>query len=223
MRETCLIVQLIAARLIRALDAIYALGHYLARFNYHLRGGKMNNLLKNSFVAAMMLILSGCLEQTFAQRCAGDISYIIRNERGEIIDAETVELQYIRRFEHNGMESFAGFRSPTYAQDYDAVKMLEFQTRCGLDLAEVALKYEGHTMLLRFHNIPAELNFFVDSVPFREGTYEIDFKNRSGYTLTGVTLNRKGLRSKGEKYLLHRIAELGLLVSSENWRRMNSR
>ena len=179
----------------------------------------MNNLLRASFIAALMLILSGCLERTSAQKCAGDISYVIRNGQGEIIDAEKVELKYLRRFTMRGRESFLGFKAPTYAREHDSLKMLKFQTRCGLDLAEVKLKYEGHNMLLRFHNIPQEMNFVVDSVPFGEGTYEINFKNRWAETIEGVTLNREGLRSNGEKSLLGSIAEAGLLVSSENWRK----
>lgn len=100
----------------------------------------MNNLPKGSFIAAVILILGGCLEQTSAQRCSGEISYTVRNQQGEIIDAEKVGLKYLRRFVQKWRESFAGFRAPTYAMDYDSIKMLKFQTRCGLDLAEVKLK-----------------------------------------------------------------------------------
>ena len=157
----------------------------------------MNNLLKGSFIAALMLILSGGLEQTFAQRCAGHLRYIIRNERGEIIDIEKVELKYIRRFMNDAPSPLPNNEGPRYEGGYDSVQPLDVKTECGLNLAEVALKYEGHTMLLRFHNIPPELAFFVDSVPFREGTYEIDFKSRYAENLRGVRLNRAGLRSKG--------------------------
>ena len=184
----------------------------------------MNNVLKGSLIAAMLLVVGGGAEQAYAQRCGGDLSYTVRNKQGEIIDADKVELGYIRSFVSDGAEPLIDYGHPwNYVTRDDSMKMLTVETRCGQYLVEVALKYEGRAMLLRFHNIPPELNFFVDSVPFGEGIYEIDFKSRTATTLRGVTLNREGLRSKGEKYLLRSIAQLGLLVSSENWRRTSSK
>ena len=155
----------------------------------------MNNLLKGSLIAAMLLIVGGGLDQAYAQRCGGDLSYTVRNKQGEIIDAEKVELRYVRRFISDGSEPITEAGHPwNYVTRDDSMKMLRVETGCGYYRVEVALKYEGHTMLLRFRGIPPELNFFVDSIPFQEGTFEIDFK--SDIKLRGVELNREGLKDK---------------------------
>jgi hypothetical protein len=178
----------------------------------------MNNLLKDSFIAVLIL-LSGCSEHIYAQRCGGDLSYIVRNKKGEIIDAEKAGLKYIRTVIYKGEEPITNYGYPW--KHIDSAKMLNIKTYCGMYLAEIALEYEGRMMLLRFHNIPAELNFYIDSVPFEEGIYEIDFK--SDMELKGQTLNREGLRSKEGKYMLRAYAQAGRLVSAKNWKRTNSK
>ena len=48
----------------------------------------MNNLLKGSFIATLLLLLGGCSDSIYAQRCGGDVSYIVRNESGEITEPD---------------------------------------------------------------------------------------------------------------------------------------
>ena len=57
--------------------------------------------------------------------------------------------------------------------------------------------------------------FFLDSLPFQEGTFEIDFK--SDMYLKSVKLNREGLRGKEGKYFHRGTAKFGHLVAAENW------
>jgi hypothetical protein len=204
----------------------------------------MNSILKASFIAALILLLGGDTTQTYAQRCGGSVTYIVRNKKGEIIDTEKVNLRLIRKIpiggepvtytgdqlHIGGVDSIIRLRieerllEPDEGDErVDSIKVLLIKTGCGMHLVEVALEYKSRIMLLRFHNIPGDLNFYVDSVPFREGTYEIDFKG--DLELKGPKLNREGLRSKGGKYVLlvRDYAQAGRLVAAKNWRRTSSK
>jgi hypothetical protein len=178
----------------------------------------MNNLLKGSFIAALILLLGGCSEQIYAQRCGGDVSYIVRNESGEIIDPEEVGLKFVRvKITNSSTEPVIEYENENSVRDVDSIKTVRFPTGCGVYLAEVALEIEGRLMLLRFHHIPMELNFFIDSLPFQEGTFEIDFKSNT--RLEGMELNREGLKCKEGKCVLRDVAQAGYLVSATNWKR----
>jgi hypothetical protein len=63
--------------------------------------------------------------------------------------------------------------------------------------------------------MPPETNFFLDSLPFQEGTFEIDFK--SDMYLKSMKLNREGLRGKEGQYFQRGTARHGFLVAAENW------
>lgn len=191
----------------------------------------MNILLKVSFIAALILIFGGNSVQTYAQRCGGDFRYFLRDEKGALIDGEKIHLKYLREnpgagdsvtqaddrllnYNHMGRYPVAGnVIQPDERTQW--VKVLWAGTRCGVRLIEAALEQENQIMVLRFHNLPAETNFFIDSVPFQEGTFEIDFK--SDMTLKNQKLNREGLRNKQGEYFLRGTAEFGLLVSADNW------
>lgn len=180
----------------------------------------MNNLLKCFLLSSLILVSGVCSERAYAQRCGGDIGYIIRNEKGEIIDTEKIELKYIKIFLGAGrIDTHYGFNK--FVRDEYSIKVFAFMTGCGLKLVEVALEYEGKTMLLQFHNSPMELNFFVDSVPFHQGTYVIDFK--SDMALKSQTLNRRGLMNNEGLYVLRSSARLGHLVSAKSWRRVSAK
>jgi hypothetical protein len=181
----------------------------------------MNNLRKGSFMAALILLSVGYSEHAYAQRCGGDLTYIVRNKKEEIIDADIVNIKYVRKALTRWDEPVNYPVQPWNYVERDSIKGLEIETGCGVYLAEIALEYEGRMMLLRFHNIPEEKNFLVDSVAFKEGTYEIDFKN--DFYLKGQKLNREGLMSKEGKYVLRDIARVGRLVSAKNWKRISSK
>jgi hypothetical protein len=206
----------------------------------------MNRIPKASFVAALILLLSGGTSQTYGQRCGGDVKYILRNERGETVNTEKVVLKFMRKIPgpHGIPVTYAGDQIRSESLDdriwrlrieerlllpdegderVDSIKVFQIHTGCGMHLVEVALEYESRVMSLRFHNIPEELNFFVDSLPFREGTFEIDFKGDMG--LKGQKLDREGVRNKEGKYvaLLRDTAQAGRLVSAKNWIRTSSK
>lgn len=170
----------------------------------------MNNFLKGPSIVALILLLGGCSEQIYAQRCGGWVHYIVRDESGAISDPEKAGFKVVRigKTEYGTKASVSGIES---------IKTVFIQTHCGVSLAEVRLQIESRVMLLRFHNLPAETNFFVDSLPFQEGTFEIDFKD--DMSLGSQEFNRAGLKDKDGKLLLHGIAQSGYLVSAKNWKR----
>jgi hypothetical protein len=197
---------------------------------------KQMKLILNAFIAALILVLGGTTVKTYAQRCGGDLTYVLRNTKGEIIDEEKIDLKYVQNsgaYYPKDLITYDGGQvlgsvylgrhpidenviNPEKQSDRsDWVKILRFTTACGKSLIEIELEHESQTMLIRFLNIPAETNFFVDSIPFQEGTFEMDFKR--DMSLKYQKLNREGLRTKGGKYFLRGTAQYGSLVSAENW------
>ena len=168
----------------------------------------MNTLLRSSLILAVMLFM-GMSSETYAQRCGGWVRYIVRDKGGAITDPESAGLKFVRV---NGTD---------YLKDniagVESIKGVGFQTHCGKRLVEVMLQIESRVMLLRFHNLPPEIDFFVDSLPFQEGTFEIDFKREM--RLTGQELNREGLRDKDGNLLLGGTARSGYLVAASSWKK----
>ena len=175
----------------------------------------MNFLLKASTSAALILILGGTAAQTYAQRCGGDFVYVLRNQKGELIDdKEKVDARQMSEMVH--LVKFPIDEKVVSPDEHaEWVKVLRIQTQCGRRFAEAELEYENQKMVLRFLNMPPETNFFLDSLPFQEGTFEIDFK--SDMYLKNQKLNRDGLRHTGGKYFQRGTAKTGLLVAAENW------
>lgn len=182
----------------------------------------MNTLLKGTFIVALILLLGGCSEQIYAQRCGGNLTLIMRNENGKITDPGKLGLKYIRvKKRIDSTELVTDYAIKDSVQDVDTIKVIYLDTSCWeYLLVEIAFEIEDRTMLLRFHNFPMELNVFVDSLPFQEGTFEIDFK--WDLALKGQELNRKGLKDKDGKRVLREKARAGYLVSANNWIRTNS-
>lgn len=198
----------------------------------------MNSVLKVIIIAALLLILGAMPVQTYAQRCAGSFVYFVRNQKGDLIDdKEKLEMKYQRyNSSPEGMVAKVGdqmfglvhlVKHPidenkiTPDERTEWVKVLRIQTGCGQPFGEVELEYENQKMVLRFLNMPPETNFLLDSLPFQEGTLVIDFKGDS--SLKNQKLNRDGLRHKEGKYYQRGTARIGLLVSAENWIRVESR
>ncbi|HEX6127051.1 MAG TPA: hypothetical protein VFZ23_16890 [Pyrinomonadaceae bacterium] len=89
---------------------------------------------------------------------------------------------------------------------------------CGLPLVELSLKYKGDVMNLRFVNV-GEMDAVLDAVPFRSGTFEIDFSPvYHGAPGDRSRLNTSGLRN-GNELLLPWHAKGFALIAAENWKR----
>lgn len=193
-------------------------------------------LIPKACIAALILVFGGTTINIYAQRCGGDLTYFLRNTKGEIVDEEKIDLRYVQNsgayyskdlITYTGGQVLGSIYLGRYAIDptvinpekrsdrADWVKILRFETHCGKSLIEIELEHENQIMLLRFLNIPAETNFSVDSIPFQEGTFEMDFK--SDMSLKHQKLNREGLKSKDGNIFLRGTAQFGFLVSAENW------
>lgn len=200
------------------------------------RRTKRKQMKLKASIAALILVSAGTTVNTYARRCGGDLTYFLRNTKGEIIDEQKIDLRYVQN---------SGTYSPkdliTYptgqvlgsvylgrdtidqtvidpekrSEPTEWVKILRVGTACGKSLIEIELEHENQIMVIRFLNIPAETNFCVDSIPFQAGTFEMDFKR--DMSLKYQKLNREGLRSKAGTNFLRGTAQTGLLVSAENW------
>ena len=130
-----------------------------------------------------MLLCYLCPLLAYGQRCGGSIDYIVRNEAGEIIDPTLLLIKTDRialgtiYLNHEGAIGQFGDR------EIKTVKTVHIRTGCGGSF-KVELKYKGEIMKLIFHHVP-ELNFYVDSIAFRPGAYEIEF-GYNGYDLKKV-------------------------------------
>ena len=197
---------------------------------------KQMKLILKASLAALILVLAGTTVNTYAQRCGGDLTYFLRNTKGELIDEEKIDLRYVQNFGAYYPKDL--ITHPTYqvlgsvylvrevidetrinpekrSERTEWVKILRVSTGCGKSLIEVELEHENQMMVIRFLNIPAETNFCVDSIPFQAGTFEMDFK--SDMRLKYQKLNREGLTSKAGNNFLRGTARTGLLVAAENW------
>lgn len=184
----------------------------------------MNKLSRRSFFATLILLIGGCAAQIHAQRCGGDVRYIVREESGAITaltDPTNLSIKFVRV--NGGDYTAKHFRdsgSSGFVSDSEPIRIIRIQTGCGHLSAEVGLELAGKLMLLRFRNLPGELNFFVDSLPFQEGTFEIDFKDDMG--LKHLELNWEGVKDKDGKLWLHGTAQSRGLVSVNNWKRVTT-
>lgn len=175
-------------------------------------------------IAAFIVMLSAIPVTSYAQRCGGDLTYFPRNIKGEIMDEEKIDLTYVQNSKayfpkdlitHDGGQTLGSVYLGREKQNDDWVKILRFSTGCGVAFIEIELEHEDQSMLIRFLNIPAEMNFFVDSIPFQRGTYEMDFKSDMSFKFQ--KLNRDGLTSKAGNNFLRGAAQIGHVVSAENW------
>lgn len=124
------------------------------------------------------------------QRCAGSVDYLIRDDKGEIISASqiTVTVLPVEGYQNWGYgrhpyRSTRAFDSKSSSPGSNPRRelvsepeSLVFGTGCNRPLISVKLESRKVTMVLQFKNIPSELNFYIDSLPFQEGEFEIDLK-----------------------------------------------
>lgn len=190
---------------------------------------KFNLVFGFSFrLGALVLLLSALSAHVYAQRCAGHLLLVLRDKEGTIMDTQNVRLRYLKNgpsiyeddqislqsaqlIRYKFEERMGGPDKPSDRSD--SIKVLRIFTGCGIKLVEAALEYDNQHMLLRFRNVPAELDFFVDSVPFRRGTYEIDFSD--DMKLKGNKLEQS------LEYKHNQIMRFELVVSQVNWKKLS--
>lgn len=178
------------------------------------------------------------------QRCAGSIDYFLRDEKGEFIPASRVKIvsetvvstpgvvkEYGARdgiITVNPYRSTRAFEPPPgrparggQSEVGEGPETLHLFTACGWHLLVVKLEYGGAAMTLRFKNIPPDSNFYVDSLPFQEGEFVIDFRPEGEAEgafrrLAGVEL--MSAEEKGKDVYLKELSE-SIVVSAKAWRR----
>jgi hypothetical protein len=128
-----------------------------------------------------------------SQRCGGSLDYLIRDERGAIISASQIKVTVLpvagEEDSSFGMTPYRSARGYTYyhRSPEDRTRndigpepeSLTFPTNCSRPLIDVKLEYRNMLMILHFKQVPDELNFFVDSMPFQEGEFEIKLRPKS--------------------------------------------
>lgn len=162
-----------------------------------------------AFVVAFTLAACALAGATYAQECPGSsIHYIVRDEKGNILDKKTLESVRREMPEHCCGEAntftagdgrpccgmvnsifLSKDRRPYYESQPElyrkvkgkSVPTLAFMGACdGTRLDELTLTYRGTTMRLLFDvAVPDGDLMVVDSIPFRAGTYKL-LKNTSG-------------------------------------------
>jgi len=132
---------------------------------------------------------TGSASVVYSQRCGGTLDYLVRDEKGELLSADLVEAKVLEIMLPSGAHATnLEFYLPSYLhtsvryartteyskEDLErAPKSLRFRTGCGVQLIKVALEYRNKRMVLVFRNVPSEANFYVDSLPFQAGKFEI--------------------------------------------------
>ena len=115
-----------------------------------------------------------------AQRCAGTLDYVVRDESGRIMSAANVSIVSVAYCAFQRMSNrfpSAAISRHDEAERFDpAAETIMFSTECGKPFVHVELEYNGMRMYLVFKNVPSELNFYVDSLPFQEGRFQIDLE-----------------------------------------------
>jgi hypothetical protein len=135
---------------------------------------------------------TGLASVAYPQRCGGTLDYLIRDEKGKLLSADQVRagLAEIERgilYPNISRPSYL-LSSVRYAPNTEypmeelerAPKSLQFKTGCKTRLKSVALTYRNQVMILVFRNVPVEANFYVDSLPFQAGMFEIECSPKAG-------------------------------------------
>lgn len=133
-----------------------------------------------------------------AQNCLpgkGALYYIVRDGKGKIIDPAALSLgdAQIDTIE------LAGATPADQAKQVKVVRYGVYHPHgCGISLnsIELNLTYKGKTMTLVFNRVRGYSKVTVDSIPFKEGKYEID--TRGERDSSGVIL-AKGWMKVSEK------------------------
>jgi hypothetical protein len=163
------------------------------------------------------------------QRCGGTLDYLIRDEKGKLLSADQIRAEVA---ESGRSIVFPNLSRPSYLlssvhyapnTEYSieelerAPKSLQFKTGCMTRLNKVALLYRNQVMILAFMNVPAEANFYVDSLPFQAGGFEIECSPKSGSHEVLGRMSSEELDKDGDLKKL----KGAKVVSAKGWKKLN--
>lgn len=148
-------------------------------------------VLAVNVLAAALLMPALCLsiEEAYGQSCRPAVAgYIVRDEKGNVLNEaglESVRKEInsawdIRRmpFSEDGRTLIGEYSEEAKrAKNLVPTLFVANASTCDLGLKEVTLKYGGKAMRLIFNIWVYRRAIAIDSLPFEEGTFELDMDN----------------------------------------------
>jgi len=104
-----------------------------------------------------------------------EIIYLVRDEKGELLDP--AQLDSIISPKGEEMKAGTAFIKNPDGTATSEVKCLKSRLDLGgrpVSLSEMTLKYRGQLMRLRFNLQLVEEKRVIDSIPFRQGVFQLD-------------------------------------------------
>ena len=128
--------------------------------------------MKLTLLAAVFLTLLSAIDYR-AQRCGDDLWINVRDADSKIIQPGAFDS--VKVSVNDQPETTLG--EADLIEVPKGTKNFVIATGCGVRLAKISLKYKSKLMVLEVRNVAGDSgNIFLDSVPFREGTYTLDLK-----------------------------------------------
>jgi hypothetical protein len=174
---------------------------------------------------------TGSTSVAYRQCCCATLDYLVRDEKGKLLSADRVKAEVLEKVWGNGGDSGdLRFHLPSYLlssvhnagntgysmEELErAPKSLQFETGCVTRLIKVALEYRDQRMILSFRNTPFETTFYVDSLPFQAGEFEIECSRRGSGEILGK-LSSKDLDNEKDLKKLKGAA----VVSAKQWKKV---
>src|SRR5688500_9654932 len=128
--------------------------------------------MRTCFLIFCCMIMLGSVD-AYAQRCGDDIWLFVRDANKKVIPPEAFDSVKVRMD-----DSPEGILDDKYLKEVPpGIKSFVIPTGCGYGLAKISLSYKGKVMVLEVINVPGDAgNILLESVPFREGTFQLDLK-----------------------------------------------
>ena len=147
---------------------------------------------RGSFVPVLLLLaLHPSANEAHGQSCRPAVlEYTVRDEKGKYLSEAELESVRKRMAQPAGGVSTVSFAGDGEVISEYSAEAKEAKTKspalyyadaksCELDVKEVTLRHAGKTMRLIFNLHIYRRAFVIDSIPFKQGTFELDQKGIS--------------------------------------------
>src|SRR5687767_9748099 len=126
-----------------------------------------------TFIFIVSLILFSGVD-CLAQRCGDDIWIYFRDSNAQVIAPE--EFDSVKVSVDGGPDRILDKRH--FQEVPNEIQSFTIPTGCGLRVARITLTFRGKEMVMEIKNVLGDSgNILIESVPFREGVYELDLEN----------------------------------------------
>jgi hypothetical protein len=147
----------------------------------------------NKKLAAVLIFLIFHQAACFGQRCGGSLTFSIYDSAKHRLYPAFEDSTQKVDFYVDGKMLYEGFkittlriergskklRQITYLKNGKKTLFFNLPTGCGIPLWHISVKNAEKKMEIKFKNIPYDIDFLFDSIPFKEGIFTIDI-NRIG-------------------------------------------